>query len=44
VQELAEVYPLKVFPDALGLSPLGARPSPYGRMVFTASAAAHAVR
>ena len=35
VQDLAEIYPLKVFPDALGLSAEGRENLlPYGRMVF----------
>jgi 4-methoxybenzoate monooxygenase (O-demethylating) len=37
VKDLAEAYPLKVFPDALGLSPEGRENLlPYGDMVFNA--------
>ncbi len=37
VKDLAEAYPLKVFPDALGLSSEGRENLlPYGNMVFTA--------
>jgi cytochrome P450 len=37
VKDLAEVYPLKVFPDAVGLAPEGRENLlPYGSMVFNA--------
>jgi cytochrome P450 len=37
VKDLAEAYPLKVFPDALGLAPEGRENLlPYGNMVFNA--------
>jgi cytochrome P450 len=37
IQDLAEAYPLKVFPDALGLPPEGRENLlPYGSMVFNA--------